>query len=350
MNVIPISNAFLHMRVIASVVIMLIGLGPALAQSAFNFAIGSQSYWNIDPLVSASLQPGSSVEYDPTQVYPYTLTIKTTQFGTQVMSGPNADPRILLGVQSQSLSYSNFGLWEQGDFATHVIAAGAYGAGIATDPARLPKKKVESYVGTILFDGLYDCGCRRDQPGGTAGPTPLEIECCRPSLIVRLPSSCSWPAKPLPPPAGRLLAPPSRRGRPGGPSGLFADRVTGASGSKENASGGIICYHCVGPVSMTIDFGQSTIVYSISFGSGWGTLTGAGTLSGNTFSSSLSGFLNPSANRPNVAVAGALSGLIYGPSGTEIAGSYEAFGNSDPGPIFTGVQGAFGAQIPKHQQ
>jgi hypothetical protein len=269
LNVIPISNAFLHMRVIASVVIMLIGLGPALAQrSAFNFAIGSQSIWDHDPLISASLQPGSSVQYDPTQVYPYTLTIKTTQFGTQVMNGPNANPQILLGAQSQSLSYSNFGIWEQGNFPTGVIVAGAYGAGIPTDPGRLPKKKVETYVGTILFDGLY---------------------------------------------------------------AVFP---------------GTLLYHAIGPVSMTIDFGNSTIVYSISFGSGWGTLT-------NTFSSSLSGFLNVFGH--NVAVAGALSGLIYGPSGTEIAGSYTAFGNLDtcspsPCPTYTGVQGAFGAQIPKQQQ
>jgi hypothetical protein len=256
------------MRVIASIVIMLIGLGTALAQSAFNFAIGSQSIWNIDPQVSARLQSGSSVKYDPTQVYPYTLTINTP-FISQVMNGPNADPEILLGAQSQSLNYSNFGLWEQGVFATQVNVAGAYGAGLPTDQAQLPKRGVDSYVGTILFDGLYD------------------------------------------------------------------------------ATGGIVCYHCVGTVSMTIDFGKSTISYSISFGSGWGTLTGAGTLSGNTFSSILSGFLNAPAPRPNVAVAGALSGLIYGPSGTEIAGSYEAFGTSSPPgltTIFMGVQGAFGAQ------
>jgi hypothetical protein len=233
------------------------------------------SYWNIDPLITASLLPSSSVAYDPTQVYPYTLTIKTTHFGTQVMNGPNANPEILLGVQSQSLSYSNFGLWEQGNFPAQVVAAGAYGAGIPTDPGHLPKKKEESYVGTILFEGLFA------------------------------------------------------------------------------SSPGNICHHCVGPVSMTIDFGNSTIVYSISFGSGWGTLTGTGTLSGNTFSSSLSGSLNVFGH--NVAVAGALSGLIYGPSGTEIAGSYGAFGildtcNPSPCPSATGVQGAFGAQIPKQQQ
>jgi hypothetical protein len=272
MNVIPIGNAFMHMRVIASVVIMLIGLGPALAQqSAFNFAIGSQSIFNIEPKVTASLQPGSSVQYDPTQVYPYTLSIKTP-FITQTMNGPNADPSILLSVQSQSLTHSNFGLWAQGTFGANVGLAAAYGAGIPTEPHRLPKK-VETYVGTILFDSL-----------------------------------------------GAYTSAPPR------------------------------CYHCVGIVSMTIDFGKSKVVYSISFGSGVGTLTGAGTLSGNTFSSILSGILDPPGFHNPVSVAGALSGLIYGPSGTEVAGSYEAFGGIPGDTSFAGVQGAFGAQIPKHKQ
>jgi hypothetical protein len=263
----------MHMRVAAPVIAMLIGIGPAFAQSAFNLEIGSQSIWNIDPQVTASLQPGSSVEYDPTQVYPYTLTINTP-FLSQVMNGPNVNGGILLGAQSQSLDYSAFGLWEQGSYSASgpfVEVAGAYGAGVPTSPTRLPKGQV-SYVGTILFDGLWD------------------------------------------------------------------------------ATGGCQCYHCLGTASATIDFGRSTIAWSISFGSGWGALTGTGTLSGNAFSSSISGTLAMAAEgRTNVTVSGALSGLIYGSKGTEIAGSYEAFGTSSPPAsttIFTGVQGAFGAQMP----
>jgi hypothetical protein len=250
---------------------MLIGIGPALAQSGFNLEIGSQSIWNIDPKVTATLAPGSSVEYDPTQVYPYTLTINTP-FLSQVMNGPNVDGGILLGAQSQSLNHSAFGLWEQGRYSASgpfVGVAGAYGAGDPTSPVRLPKRKV-TYIGTILFDGLWD------------------------------------------------------------------------------ATGGCQCYHCLGTASATIDFGRSAIAWSISLGSGWGTLTGTGTLSGNTFSSKVSGTLAMAAEgTTNVPVSGALSGLIYGPKGTEIAGSYEAFGSPpNSSTIFTGVQGAFGAQMP----
>jgi hypothetical protein len=266
-------RSIMHMRVTVLVIASLIGIGPALAQSGFNLEIGSQSIWNIDPQVTATVTPGSSVEYDPTQVYPYTLTINTP-FLSQVMNGPNVDGRILLGAQSQSLDYSAFGLWEQGGYSASgpfVGVAGAYGAGIPTNPTHLPKSQV-SYVGTILFDGLWD------------------------------------------------------------------------------ATGGCQCYHCLGTVSATVDFGRSTIAWSTSFGSGWGTLTGTGTLSGNIFRSSFSGTLAMAAEgRTNVAVSGSLSGLIYGPKATEIAGSYEAFGTSSPPnstTIFTGVQGAFGAHVP----
>src|ERR1700730_3039444 len=226
--------------------------------------IFSQSIWNgaSGPLVSGSVQAGSSISYDPKGFFtdlqpalsfPFKLTIgnlNTTVNGNHFGPGNGTVTDGLAGIITQTLDPINdgekrfgptWGLWES-QTGPNPTADGLWGAFASGDPTSpVPVKGTNTYTGVTMWDATT-----------TTGP--------------------------------------------------------------------IFCLHCSGTLTGNVDFKNKTASVSIFLDSTYGTLSATGTLAGNSFVLPMTGTLSGSGGTGTLS--GALSGTVYGPKGEQVSGTF----------------------------